>query len=132
MDKNTVNRLRKQYPVGTRIELLKMNDIQAPPVGSRGTIEGVDDIGNIMVRWDNGSSLNLVPGVDACRIVSTMSSAIKDQILAVRGTGLTNMFDVAAVQRIAYDMDFYDLVCWIEDHKKEYSRFILYGDEVSE
>lgn len=132
MNKNILDHLRKQYPVGTRIELLKMDDIQAPPVGTRGTIEGVDDIGNIMVRWDNGSGLNLVPGVDECRIVSTMPPAVKDQILAVRGTGLTNMFDVAAVQRIAYDMDFYDLVCWIEDHKKEYSRFILYGDEVSE
>ena len=132
MNKNTLNRLRKQYSVGTRIELLKMDDVQAPPIGTRGTIEGVDDIGNIMVRWDNGSGLNLVPGVDECRIVSSMPPTVKDQILAVRDTGLTNMFDVAAVQRIAYDMTFYDLVCWIDDHKKEYSRFILYGDEVSE
>lgn len=132
MDKNTLNRLRRRYSVGTRIELLKMDDIQAPPIGTRGTIEGVDDIGNIMVRWDNGSGLNLAPGVDECRIVSTMPPVIKDQILVVRDTGLTNMFDVAVVQRIAYDMAFYDLVCWIEDHKKEYSRFILYGDEVSE
>ena len=66
------------------------------------------------------------------RFHNAAGGKVKDQILAVRGTGLTNMFDVAAVQRIAYDMDFYDLVCWIEDHKKEYSRFILYGDEVSE
>lgn len=61
-----------------------------------------------------------------------MNDKIKEQILAVRDTGLTNMFDVAAVQHIAYDMAFFDLVCWIEDHKKEYSRFILYGDKVSE
>ena len=61
-----------------------------------------------------------------------MNDKIKEQILAVRDTGLTNMFDVPAVQRIAYDMYFFDLVCWIEDHKKEYSRFILYGDEASE
>ena len=129
MNKGTLSRLREQYPAGTRIELLKMDDPQAPPVGTRGTVEGVDDIGNIMVRWDNGSGLNLVPGVDEYKIVSTMPPAVKDQILAVRDTGLTNMFDVAAVQRIAYDMDFYDLVCWIEDHKKEYSRFILIGEE---
>lgn len=109
-----------------------MDDVQAPPVGTRGTVEGVDDIGNIMARWDNGSSLNLVPGVDEYRIVSTMPPTVKNQILAVRDTGLTNMFDMAAVQRIAYDMDFYDLVCWIEDNHKAYRRFILYGDEVSE
>ena len=61
-----------------------------------------------------------------------MNDKIKEQILAVRDTGLTNMLDVAAVQHIAYDMAFFDLVCWIEDPKKEYSRFILYGDEASE
>ena len=129
MNRDTLSRLREQYPAGTRIELLNMDDVQAPPVGTRGTVEGVDDIGNLMVRWDNGSGLNLVPGVDEYRIVSTMPPKVKDQILAVRDTGLTNMFDVAAVQHIAYNMDFYDLVCWIEDHKKEYSRFILFGEE---
>lgn len=61
-----------------------------------------------------------------------MNAKIKEQILAIRDTGLTNMFDVAAVARIAYDMDFYDLVIWLEDNRKAYSRFILYGDEVSE
>lgn len=128
MSKDTLRRLREQYPAGTRIELLKMDDVQAPPVGTRGTVEGVDDIGNIMVRWDNGSGLNLVPGVDEYKIVSTMPPAVKDQILAVRDTGLTNMFDMTAVQRIAYDMNFYDLICWLEDHKKEYSRFIMFGE----
>lgn len=127
MSKDTLNRLREQYPVGTRIELLKMDDAQAPPLGTRGTVKGVDDIGNIMVRWDNGSGLNLVPGIDECRII--MTPVIKDQILAVRDTGLTNMFDVTAVQRIAYEMDMYELVTWIDDHKKEYSRFILTGEE---
>lgn len=45
-----------------------------------------------------------------------MNDKIKEQILAVRDTGLTNMFDVAAVQRIAYDMDFYDLIIWLEEY----------------
>lgn len=128
MNKDTLSRLREQYPAGTRIVLLKMDDSQAPPVGAKGTVAGVDDIGNIMVRWDNGSGLNLVPEVDEYRIVSTMPPAVKEQILAVRDTGLTNMFDMTAVQRIAYDMNFYDLICWLEDHKKEYSRFIMFGE----
>lgn len=76
----------------------------------------MDDIGKIMVRWDNGSGLNLVSGVDECRIISSLPPVIKDHILAVRDIGLTNMFDVTAVQRIAYDMNFYDLVTWIDSH----------------
>ena len=58
-----------------------------------------------------------------------MNTKIKEQILAVRDTGLTNMFDVTAVQRIAFDMELYKLVTWLEDHKREYTRFILFGEE---
>jgi len=58
-----------------------------------------------------------------------MNEAVKKQILAVRDTGLTNMFDLSAVQRIAYDMDFFDLVCFLEDEKAAYVRFILAGEE---
>ena len=59
-----VNRLKTEYPEGTRIRLIKMNDIQAPPMNTCGTVSKVDDIGNIMVRWDNGSSLSLLEDED--------------------------------------------------------------------
>lgn len=62
--RQTVERLRKDYPKGTRVELVQMNDVQAPPVGTRGTVIGVDDIGSLLVAWDNGSSLNVVYGED--------------------------------------------------------------------
>ena len=52
---------------------------------------------------------------------------IKKQILAVRDTALTNMFDVNMVQRIANDMGFYELVIYLEDHRREYAHFILTG-----
>lgn len=65
--KETVERIRKQYPAGCRVELVRMEDDQAPPLGSIGTVLGVDDIGSIMVQWDNGSSLNVVYGEDCCR-----------------------------------------------------------------
>ena len=65
----TVERLRKQYPAGCRVELLEMNDTQAPPVGTLGTVIGVDDIGSIMVRWDNGCGLSVAYGEDICRKV---------------------------------------------------------------
>ena len=65
--REVVERLKKQYPAGCRVELLRMDDIQAPPVGTKGTVIGVDDIGSIMVRWDNGSGLSVAYGEDSCR-----------------------------------------------------------------
>ena len=67
--KETVERIRKEYPVGSRVELVRMDDPQAPPVGTKGTVRGVDDIGSIMVAWDNGSGLNVAYGEDVCRKV---------------------------------------------------------------
>ena len=62
------------------------------------------------------------------RIGATMMSGkVREQILAIRATGLTNMFDTIMVQRIANDMNFYELVIFIEDHRKEYVNFILTG-----
>ena len=68
--KETVERIRKEYPVGTRVELVRMEDPQAPPVGTKGTVRGVDDIGSIMVAWDNGCGLNVVYGVDEVRKIT--------------------------------------------------------------
>ena len=61
-----VNRVKKQYPKGTRVKLVRMEDAQAPPIGTLGTVYGVDDIGSILVTWDNGSGLNVAYGEDAC------------------------------------------------------------------
>ena len=62
-----VERLRKQYPAGTRVELIRMEDEQAPPIGTRGTVVGFDDMGSIMVAWDSGGSLSVLYGEDLCR-----------------------------------------------------------------
>lgn len=64
-----VDRIRREFPAGCRVELLQMDDVQAPPIGTKGTVIGVDDTGSIMVRWDNGSGLNVVYGEDRCRRV---------------------------------------------------------------
>lgn len=56
-----------------------------------------------------------------------MNDNVKEQILAIRDTGLTNMFDVIAVQRIAYEINFYELVDFLETDRKAYVDFILYG-----
>ena len=57
-----------------------------------------------------------------------MTEKVKEQILAIRDTGETNMFDTDRVQRMAYDRGFYELVLFLEEHKKEYARFILTGE----
>ena len=64
-----VESLRKQYPNGTRVELVQMDDAQAPPTGTKGTVTGVDDTGSLMVSWDNGSGLNVIYGEDVVRKV---------------------------------------------------------------
>lgn len=68
-NKAVVEQIRSQYPAGTRVELVQMDDAQAPPVGTLGTVWGVDDTGSIMVAWDNGGSLHVLFGVDECRKV---------------------------------------------------------------
>ena len=63
-NKETVARIRRVYPVGTRVVLVRMDDVQAPPVGTKGTVLGVDDTGSLLMRWDTGSSLNVIYGED--------------------------------------------------------------------
>ena len=63
-NKAIIDHLRQTYPAGTRVELLQMEDAQAPPGGTKGTVYGVDDTGSLMVSWDNGSGLNVIYGVD--------------------------------------------------------------------
>lgn len=57
-----------------------------------------------------------------------MDEKIRDEILDIRSTGLANMMDLPYVQRLAFDRNYFDLVMFIQDHRKEYVHFILYGD----
>lgn len=77
--KEIVERVRTEYPAGTRVELVKMDDSQAPPIGTKGTVQGVDDTGSIMVKWDNGSSLHIVYGEDECKKIGWPS--VPDDVL---------------------------------------------------
>lgn len=54
---------------GRRVKLIKMDDIQGVPPGTRGIVTDIDDMGTIHVQWDNGSSLGLIPGVDEYEFV---------------------------------------------------------------
>ena len=68
--KETVERIRREYPAGCRVELVKMDDAQAPPVGTKGTCLGTGDTGSLLMRWDNGSGLNVVYGEDIVRKIA--------------------------------------------------------------
>ena len=68
--KELVQHIKEASPAGTRVELVEMDDPQAPPIGTRGTVIGVDDIGSIMVSWDNGSGLSVAYGEDRCKVVA--------------------------------------------------------------
>lgn len=70
-NKETVDRIRMEYPTGTRVVLVKMDDAQAPPIGTKGTVSGVDDTGSLLMHWDNGSGLNVVYGEDIVRKIES-------------------------------------------------------------
>ena len=67
LDRSRIEVLKTQYPVDCAVELVHMDDSQAPPVGTRGKVLLVDDIGTIHVAWESGSTLGIVPGVDMIR-----------------------------------------------------------------
>ena len=123
-----IRNLREHYPAGARVELLEMRDKQAPPIGTKGTVLYVDDIGSIGVDWDNGSSLSVAFGADRCQsLVPEFTLTVRDQILKVRDSGESNMLLVPAVQRIAFDLGCYELVAFIEEYRGAYVAFIMTG-----
>ena len=69
ISKETLQTLRDKYTKGSRVELLHMDDPYNTKLvpGSKGTVQGVDDMGTIHVRWDCGSSLGVVYGEDSCK-----------------------------------------------------------------
>ena len=78
-NREAVERLRTQFPIGCRVVLDRMDDEQAPPIGTQGTCQGVDDAGNVMVAWDNGGSLSVAYGADSCHRVAS-ESEVKESL----------------------------------------------------
>ena len=67
-NESIVKRIKAEYPEGTRVELVHMDDPYTKiPEGTKGTVQVVDDTGTIHVKWDNGSSLGVVYGEDSCK-----------------------------------------------------------------
>lgn len=75
------------YPPGTRLELISMDDPQPIPPGSRGTVDHVDDMGTIHMRWDSGRSLGLVPGEDSFRKLTMEELEAEQELAAEQESG---------------------------------------------
>ena len=120
---------KARFKPGCRVELVSMDDpyTNLKP-GDQGWVDFVDDIGSVFIRWDNGSTLAAAYGADEIMLLPTpMTDAVRDQILEIRASGATNMFDATTVQHIAIMRGFYDLADYIESDKTAYSQFILTG-----
>jgi hypothetical protein len=128
-DKASVERLRQDYPAGTRVELISMNDpyTELKP-GDRGTVRTVDDIGTVFVNWDRGSGLGVAYGADTIRLVPTIPATVQSQIQAVRMTAATNMFAWPDVLGVAAMCDFDELVEWLPANLTLYCHYILTGE----
>lgn len=70
LNQEQVKRIKEQYPSGMRVKLNYMDDPYGLPSGTMGTIDFVDDSGQIHVHWDNGSTLALIPNVDSFSVVT--------------------------------------------------------------
>ena len=103
ISREIIENLKKTYPVGSRVKLIQMEDDGAPPVGTLGTVYGVDAIGSILVKWDNGSMLNVIFKEDIieknlkfnlsyCRILLDYSSIVREYVYNKRG-GIKNEKD---------------------------------------
>ena len=64
-----LEKIREKFPIGQRVSLVRMDDAQAPPIGTEGTVRDVDDMGTVHVSWDNGSSLGVVYLEDCCKTI---------------------------------------------------------------
>ena len=71
-----VEQIKAEYPPGTRLEMVSMNDPYAPiPAGTQGEVDHVDDAGQLHMKWDNGRSLAVIPDVDQFKVISSPEPA---------------------------------------------------------
>lgn len=119
-----------KYPPGTVVELTApMCDPYEKRLttGSQALVKGADDFGNLLVCWDNGSTLNIVPG-DEFKVVGNFTDEIKANLLQIRDSAVSNMFDINTVQRIAYNNSWYATVEFLETCRNIYAWWVLKGN----
>ncbi|GHU77117.1 hypothetical protein FACS1894188_10780 [Clostridia bacterium] len=128
--KQEVERVRAEFPPGTRIELPKgMADKYSPiPAGTRGTVTYVDDLLGVGANWDNGSRLNAIYNIDEIRKL-TRSELIKEQARATtKLPNCPNMFSKNEVLEIAIAQGYREFAEFVFNHGDIYGEFILTGE----
>jgi len=146
-DIEMIEALRRVYPAGTRISLISMDDPYTTlKPGDEGVVAYIDDVANIHVNWDCGSTLALINGVDEFSVVveddtltgkwrnealpeGTIPDTVIEMIMDIRAEGQCNMMDSRAVQQRAHEKNYHTLVLYIEEHRREYASFITFGQK---
>ncbi len=126
----TRNELLAKFPPGTIVELTApLSDpyVKTLTTGARAEIKGADDYGNLLCRWHDGSTLNIVPG-DEFKVVGKFADEMKVQLLEIRDSGVTNMFDINTVQRIAFEKGWFQITDFLETCRDIYAWWVLKGE----
>jgi hypothetical protein len=127
--KEQVECVRKNYPQGTRLELISMEDPYATlEAGDRCTVRGVDDAGQLMVTWDTGSQLSLIPDVDNFRKLTRRELIVEDVNKVRFHPKAPNMFDSRAVFELAIELECAYAPDFIFRHTDLWGAFVLTGE----
>ncbi len=129
-DFHTREELLANYPPGTIVELTAPLDDHYEKrltTGSKALIQGADDFGNLLCRWDKSSTLNIVLG-DEFKVAGRFTDEMKAQLLEIRASGVANMFDINTVQRIAFEKGWFELNYFLETCLDIYEWWVLKGD----
>jgi len=118
-DKRQVEEVRRAYPIGTTVRCVSISDPYT---------EIPHDTATVFVKWRTGVTLGAVYGVDRIEKVPSIPEKVMEQLMAVRAEGQVNMLDIHAVQRVAFDKGYYELVDFIESDRWAYARLILTGE----
>jgi hypothetical protein len=120
--------LREEFPQGTRVELISMEDsFTELKAGDRATIRGCDSYGDLMCNWDNGSSLKLIPSADRFRKL-TKVEVIKEECRALGMTGRCNLFDFKTAFQISMEMGLLNLADFMFMNTPAYCNLIISGE----
>lgn len=123
IEEKVLEQLREEYPKDSKIVLLKMDDLQAPQIGTIGTVRGVDDIGSILVSWHRRGSLNVVYGVDIAKRITIDGDAepvpFHDSILtlALKLSEANIPYELVAIE------DGWEITCNLKDRKLKFLRY---------
>lgn len=129
ISKKALKTIRKAYPPGTRVELVKLsNSNSGLKPGDTGTLIGCDDVGTLHIELDKGTIFSIKYGEDFCKPVleeNTLMFIINNQISALNKSGKTNMFDITDVEKAALAEGYIELLALLKENPNKYFGLVL-------